>query len=72
MARAAFFRDGAKRGCRRVSQVALWPLVGAIYLIVAEAGPFGLEDIVGSSGYLGRDPHPAGHTAGLEPAHRAL
>lgn len=34
------------------SKVTLWPLVGAIYLIVA-GGPFGLEDIVGSSGYLG-------------------
>src|SRR5580658_8780548 len=33
-------------------KVTLWPLVGAIYLIVA-GGPFGLEDIVGSSGYLG-------------------
>jgi amino acid transporter len=32
--------------------VTLWPLVGAVYLIVA-GGPFGLEDIVGSSGYLG-------------------
>jgi amino acid transporter len=32
--------------------VTLWPLVGAIYLIVA-GGPFGLEDIVGSAGYLG-------------------
>ncbi len=34
------------------SKVTLWPLVGAVYLIVA-GGPFGLEDIVGSSGYLG-------------------
>jgi amino acid transporter len=33
-------------------KVTLWPLVGAIYLIVA-GGPFGLEDIVGSSGYSG-------------------
>ena len=33
-------------------KVTLWPLVGAVYLIVA-GGPFGLEDIVGSSGYLG-------------------
>ena len=33
-------------------RVTLWPLVGAIYLIVA-GGPFGLEDIVGSSGYVG-------------------
>ncbi len=33
-------------------KVTLWPLVGAIYLMVA-GGPFGLEDIVGSSGYLG-------------------
>ena len=33
-------------------RVTLWPLVGAIYLMVA-GGPFGLEDIVGSSGYLG-------------------
>jgi amino acid transporter len=33
-------------------KVTLWPLVGAIYLIVA-GGPFGLEDIVGSSGYRG-------------------
>ncbi len=33
-------------------RVTLWPLVGAVYLIVA-GGPFGLEDIVGSSGYLG-------------------
>ena len=34
------------------NKVTLWPLVGAVYLIVA-GGPFGLEDIVGSSGYLG-------------------
>ncbi len=34
------------------AKVTLWPLVGAIYLIVA-GGPFGLEDVVGSSGYLG-------------------
>jgi amino acid transporter len=34
------------------NRVTLWPLVGAIYLIVA-GGPFGLEDIVGSSGYVG-------------------
>jgi amino acid transporter len=33
-------------------KVTLWPLVGAIYLIVA-GGPFGLEDIIGSSGYTG-------------------
>jgi amino acid transporter len=33
-------------------KVTLWPLVGAVYLIVA-GGPFGLEDIVGSSGYFG-------------------
>jgi amino acid transporter len=33
-------------------KVKLWPLVGTLYLIVA-GGPFGLEDIVGSSGYLG-------------------
>ena len=36
----------------RVGKVRLWPLVGAIYLMVA-GGPFGLEDIVGSSGYRG-------------------
>ena len=33
-------------------KVTLWPLVGAIYLMVA-GGPFGLEDIVGTSGYIG-------------------
>ena len=33
-------------------KVTLWPLVGALYLMVA-GGPFGLEDIVGSSGYAG-------------------
>ncbi len=33
-------------------KVTLWPLVGALYLIVA-GGPFGLEDVVGSSGYFG-------------------
>jgi amino acid transporter len=42
-------RDGLA-GVR--NKVTLWPLVGAIYLIVA-GGPFGLEDIVGSSGYTG-------------------
>ena len=42
-------RDGLA-GVR--NKVTLWPLVGAIYLIVA-GGPFGLEDIVGSSGYMG-------------------
>jgi amino acid transporter len=34
------------------NKVTLWPLVGALYLMVA-GGPFGLEDIVGSSGYMG-------------------
>lgn len=34
------------------NKVTLWPLIGAIYLMVA-GGPFGLEDIVGSSGYAG-------------------
>ncbi len=34
------------------ARVTLWPFVGALYLIVA-GGPFGLEDIVGSSGYIG-------------------
>src|SRR5436305_1753844 len=32
--------------------VTLWPLIAAIYLMVA-GGPFGLEDTVSQSGYLG-------------------
>jgi len=32
--------------------VTLWPLIGAVYLMVC-GGPFGLEDTVSQSGYLG-------------------
>ena len=33
-------------------KVTLWPLIAAVYLMVA-GGPFGLEDTVSQSGYLG-------------------
>jgi len=33
-------------------KVGLWPLIAAVYLMVA-GGPFGLEDTVSQSGYLG-------------------
>ena len=33
-------------------KVALWPLIAAVYLMVS-GGPFGLEDTVSQSGYLG-------------------